>query len=71
MTYQEAIIISCYTGYVCCEFSDMHEAVEKKLGFPVWTHEFADKEIMEKIRAAFKEDFLSILPKKEATTGRE
>jgi len=27
---------------LCCPFEVFHEAVEKYLGRPVWTHEFAD-----------------------------
>ena len=62
LSKEQAIIISAYTGYLCCEFSDMHQAVEKKLGYPVWTHQFASEEFSEEIRKVFKEDFLSLVP---------
>lgn len=60
MTKHEAIVVSAYTGYCMCNFSDVHEYIEKKLGRPVWTHEFADKSIWEEIREKTKPDFLKI-----------
>lgn len=30
MTKQEAIIVSAYTGFLMCDFGDMHEYIEKK-----------------------------------------
>lgn len=39
MTKQEKIIVSAYTGYLMCNFSDLHEYVEKKFNRPVFTHE--------------------------------
>lgn len=68
MTYQEAIVVSAYTGYLMCDFGDMHEYIEKVMGRPVWTHEMADERIMEKIREAAKPDFMAIIEaiKKEA-----
>lgn len=48
------------TGFLACSFSDMQEAVEKKLGRPVWTHEFGDKAFVEKVKEEFKQDFLDI-----------
>jgi hypothetical protein len=60
LTKEQAIIVSAYTGVTACNFGDLHEAVEKKLGRPVWTHQFADKEVTEEIRKAFREDFLAI-----------
>lgn len=60
MTKYEAIVVSAYTGFLMCDFNDMHEYIEKKLGRPVWTHEFADKSIWDEIREKVKPDFLKI-----------
>ena len=60
LTKEQAIIISAYTGFIACEFSDLHKAVEKKIGRPLWTHQFGSEELMEEIRDAFREDFLAI-----------
>lgn len=60
MTKQEAAIVSAYTGISLGYFSDMHEYVEKILGRPVWTHEFASKELTKQIKDKSKQDFCSI-----------
>lgn len=41
MTKQERVIVSAYTGFLMCNFGDMHEYIEKIMGRPVWTHELA------------------------------
>lgn len=65
MTYHEKIVVSAYTGYLMCDFSDMHEYIEKKLGRPVWTHEIADKDIQEAIRNAVRSDFIALCGHKD------
>jgi hypothetical protein len=60
LTKEQAAIIGAFTGISCGPFSDIHEYVEKLLGRPVWTHEFASKEMMEKIKEAARADFLAI-----------
>ena len=60
LTKEQAIIVSAYTGVTAMNFGFVHEAVEKKLGRPVWTHEFADKEFTQKVQDAFRADFLEI-----------
>lgn len=68
MTYQECVIVSAYTGYLMCDFSDLHKYIEEKIGRPVWTHELADKEFFEYIRKETKEDFLALCQSKEKST---
>jgi hypothetical protein len=60
MTKQEAIIVSAYTGYCMCNFADVHEYIEKKLGRPIWTHELANDDMLEEIRDKVRPDFLKI-----------
>lgn len=60
MTYRECVIVSAYTGYLMCDFDDMHKYIEEKMNRPVWTHEMADKEMQNNIRAAVKPDFLEL-----------
>lgn len=70
LTTEQAVIISAYTGYMICKFSEMHEAVEKALGRPVWTHEFP--RIMDsEIRPAFKERFIALAPNDQELSHRE
>ena len=63
LTKEQAAIISAYTGVLCGSFTDMAEYVEKKLGRPVWTHEYST--LSEQIRSVTREDFLSICNKGE------
>jgi hypothetical protein len=57
----QAIVISAYTGIMCCNFSDLHLEVEKRLSRPVFTHEFASKEFFDaQVKPAFKDDFLAL-----------
>lgn len=65
LTKEQAAIISAYTGIKCCDFSAVHEYIEKILGRPVWTHELANKALWEKIKEASKQDFLAICYKGE------
>ena len=60
MTKHEAIGVSAYTGFLRCDFSDMHEYIEKKLGRPILTHEFADKGTWKEIREKIRPDFIKI-----------
>lgn len=61
LTKEQAIIVSAYTGFMACNFSDLHEAVEFRLGRPIFVHELiGSEELMKEIRHAFLEDFLAI-----------
>jgi len=61
LTKEQAVIISGFTGYLCCDFGDMHAEIEKRLGHPVWTHEIPT--IMDsEIHPAFKDDFIALCP---------
>ena len=60
MNKQERVIISAYTGYLMCDFDDVHKYIEKQLGRPVWTHELASPEVERAIREATKPDFLAL-----------
>lgn len=60
MTKEEAVVVSCYTGILACSFSHVHEAVEKRLGRPVYTHEFGSRDFMEYLKGLFFEDFKRI-----------
>ena len=60
MTKREKIIVSAYTGYLMCEFQDMHEYIEEKLGRPVWTHELGSDEVWKEIREAVYDDFIAL-----------
>jgi hypothetical protein len=54
---------------LCCPFGVFHEAVEKHLGRPVWTHEFASdglkSEIMRDREAPTMAQILDLIPKEK------
>lgn len=54
------MIVGAYTGFLCGEFTALHGYIEQLLGRPVWTHEMADADLMEKVREAAKPDFLKL-----------
>lgn len=49
-TYATEVVLSATTGILLCEFGDMHELIEHIIGHPVWTHELADRSMMDVIR---------------------
>lgn len=59
-TKEQALAIMGFTGISTTNFGTFHEDVEKRLGHPVWTHQFANEEFMNKIKDAYKEDFISM-----------
>jgi len=48
MSFRERAEFQLYTECLCMPFEVFHEAVEKTLGRPVWTHEFAFAENLQK-----------------------
>ena len=60
LTKEQAIIITGYTGIMACNFTDFHEDVEKRLGYPVMSHEFGFANMRERIRDCYKEDFIAM-----------
>ena len=60
LTKEQALVITGFTGFTACNFGDFQEEVDKRLGYPTWTHQYADREFMEKVRELFREDFLKL-----------
>lgn len=59
-TKEQALAIMGFTGFTTTNFSTFHEDVEKrKSRHSVWTHQFADEEFSDKVKALYKDDFLS------------
>ena len=69
MTYQECVIVSAYTGYLMCDFDDMHKYIQEKLKRPVWTHELADEDVLRELREAARPDFLALCRHREEEKG--
>lgn len=64
-TKQEKIIVSAHTGVLMCDFDDVHEYIQEKLGRPVFTHELADKGVQKEVEEKSKEEFLEICNREE------
>jgi hypothetical protein len=60
MNKREKAIVSAYTGYLCGQFSIMHEYIEGLMGRPVYTHELGDKKTMAQIHELAKPDFVAL-----------
>lgn len=45
-THREIAEFQLNEPLLCCPFGVFHEAVEKTLGRPVWTHEFAHQDLL-------------------------
>lgn len=62
MKKQEAILISAFTGFLLTkDFADVHKFCEDLLGRPIWTHEFAIREIQEEIKEKCKPLILKMI----------
>ena len=68
MNERECAIVSAYTGVLCGEFNTYHKYIEKIVGRPIYTHELADKAVMQDIKNASYNDFINLKPK---TYGEE
>jgi hypothetical protein len=54
--FPTAVIASISCGIILCEnFSAIHEAAEYLMGYPIWTHHFADKQLTADMRAMVAE----------------
>lgn len=61
-TKEQAVVITGFTGVMACKcFSDFHSDVEKRLGRPVFTHEFGSKEFSREIKDLYAGDFLAMI----------
>jgi hypothetical protein len=60
LTKDQAIVITGFTGVTACQFVDFHGDVEKRLGHPVFSHQFGDEKFSEMIKELYRMDFLAM-----------
>lgn len=63
MTDREKAIITAYTGYVMLtgdKLGIFYRYIEELLGYMPYTHELADKKLIEKIHDLSKDDFIKL-----------
>ena len=62
MTREEAILLSAYTGFLLApDFSQVHKFCEDILGRPIWTHEFADRDVQKEIREKLRPQIMELV----------
>lgn len=68
MTFEERAKFQLFEPLLCMPFDIFHEAVEKALGRPVWTHEFGlnmdglRREIMKEAPAPTMSEIIDMIP---------
>jgi len=60
LKYDQAAIVSAYTGFMCGSFSDMYKYIEDIMERPVFTHELGSADLVVEIKERSKEDFVRI-----------
>ena len=69
MTYRERATFQLFEERLCMPFDVFHEAIEKTLGRPVFTHEFAfdgiKKEFLGEKPAPTFEEIIGLIPEKK------
>lgn len=63
LTKEQAAIIGAYTGITVGPFSHIHEYAEKVLSRPIFTHEFASRQLMDELKNASFDDFMKVVAK--------
>jgi hypothetical protein len=69
MIKREAAIVTAYTGILIGAFSDFHQYAEEVMERPIWTHEFADKDVWNELREKSRQDFISMKVEDEDVTN--
>lgn len=69
MTEREKVIVSAYTGFLMCDFNDLHKYIKEKMQRPVFTHELTSEKFWEELREKIKDDFVALCKEKENNDG--
>lgn len=56
----DRLVISAYTGFLMCDFNELHKFIERTLGRPVFTHELAAPDVLKLIQEKLKPEWLAI-----------
>ena len=60
LTKEQGAILTAFTGVMCCGFADFAEYATRKLGRPIWTHQYPA--LADEIKEAARADFMAIMP---------
>jgi len=61
LTKEQGIVLTGYTGVMCCSLADFHKDAEKRFDRSILSHEFGSKEMWIQVREIYKEDFLKLV----------
>lgn len=61
LTKEQAVVLTGFTGIMFVRnFSDYHEDVERRMGRPIWTHQFPA--LADEIKELYRADFMAMIP---------
>lgn len=61
MTYHDKVVLSACTGILLVDdYGDVHRYINELLGYPVFTHELANRELWDEIREKAKPDLFKV-----------
>lgn len=60
LTQEQELVVMGFTGVAVCDFGLFHADVERRLGRPVWTHQFPA--LSDEIKEAYRADFVALAP---------
>jgi len=63
------IVVTGFTGVLACSFDRFHEDAERVMGHPIWTHQFGDADFAERIKEAYRAEFLELVEATENLQG--
>ncbi len=69
LTPEQAVIITAYTGVLCCPFGVFHIYAERVIGRSIWTHEFANPELWAALKLRTKSEFIAICAESKEPAG--
>lgn len=58
----QCVVLTGFTGVLFGKFSTFHADAEKRLGRPIWTHEFATAEMKAELKETYRQDFMALQP---------
>ena len=59
MKKRDAVVISAYTGELCCDFKDVQKYVEEVTGKKITKQDYENENIIESLKEYIKPDFVA------------
>jgi hypothetical protein len=62
LTKEQAVIITAFTGIMCCDMQDLHEYAKRKLGITDDLGSMGIVMIADRLKHVARKDFMALLP---------